>query len=526
MDVILINPYYSQPKSYFSFFRATAPLGLMYIAAYLRKSGIDARIHELGIFEPAQALGKDGRIRFGLDDAAIRDIIEKEKPRVIGLTCMYSIYFRDVLEIAQLVKKTAPDAKIVLGGNHASSYWQHILQDPCVDYVVIGEGEATFLELVRRILENREAHDVAGVAFRRAGVPVRTDVRPLLKDLDEIPFPAYDLLDYGRYLDHGNPFAMRACAAGVVTSRGCPGDCVYCTVKAVWGRTWRGRGAKNVVDEIAFLKERYGIGEFSVLDDSAGVDRRRWEEFCRELTVRRLNLKWSTPNGIAHWTLTKETLDKMKAAGCYRVTFGIESGDPRTRRFLGKPYPLEQAREIIRHANRIGLWTISTNILGFPYEDKNSLEATLRFAKESGTDFASFYLLQPQPTSSVYQTFKKEGLLNFDAFFESRTFDEKEFERINYVLNETGCDTVHFKKEELNRFQKQAYRSFLMFRVFSYLAHPWRLFWKIHDLEEVCYVARLVRRALLIFLRTFNPVYKKSSDYLYEATTARVPAAS
>ncbi|MGE5279432.1 MAG: B12-binding domain-containing radical SAM protein [Deltaproteobacteria bacterium] len=522
-DIVLFNPYYSQPRAYYAYIRPTVPLNLLYLASYLRETaGLTVRIHDLGVFHPQEAQVETQRVRFGLPDKAIRDILLRERPRIVGITCMYSLYFRDVLAVARLTKETLPETSVVLGGNHASSYWEHILKDASVDYVVIGEGEATLLELARRLLEGRPALDIQGVAFRRGSAAVRTQARPLIGDLDTIPFPAYDLIDYPRYLEKGNPFAMRAPAAGVVTSRGCPGECVYCTVKAVWGRTWRGRSPGNVVDEIALLKERYGIGEFAVLDDSASVDRRRWEGFCAALIDRRLNLKWTTPNGIAHWTLSPALLDLMRQAGCYRITFGIESGDPGTRRFLGKPYPLEQARQLIGHANRIGLWTISTNILGFPYEERSSLEATLRFAKESGTDFACFYLLQPQPTSEVYKAFRAEGLLNFDAFFQAETFDEKEFERINEALNETGCSTTRFTQEELGRFQKSAYRSFLLHRGLAYLIKPWRLLWKIHDAEDLRYVLRLTGKAMSIFFRTFNPLFRKSSDYIYASTTARV----
>ncbi len=525
MDIVLINPYYSQPKSYFSFFRATPPLGLMYIAAYLRQAGIAARIYELGIFDPAQALEKAGRIRFGLDDAAIQGIIEKEKPRIVGLTCMYSLYYRDVVDIARFVKSVDPGITTVLGGNHASAYWNHILKDPAVDVVVCGEGEETFKELCLVLLSGKTGlAAIPGLALRQNGAAVRTPARPLIENIDDIPFPSVDLIDHARYGAYKSPFAKRVPGWGIVSSRGCPGHCVYCTIKAVWGRTWRGHSPRRVVDEMAHLKDHYGYREFYFMDDSASIDKDRWAAICQEIIDRRLDITWTTPNGIAHWTLTKETLDKMRAAGCCRITFGIESGNPETRRFLGKPYPLEQARDLIRHANRIGLWTITTNIIGFPYEDLVSIRDTVRFAKESGTDFATFYLLLPQPVSDVYQVFKKEGLLDLDAFFESTRFDEAEFEKINYILNETGCDTVHFKKEELGRLQKKAYRSFIVYRILSYLFHPWRIGRKIRSREDLRYVLRLIDAGVSIFARTFNPMHRKSSDYFYKASTPAIAA--
>jgi magnesium-protoporphyrin IX monomethyl ester (oxidative) cyclase len=519
MDILLFNPYYSQSIEYYSFFQPASPIGLMYLAAYLRKNNLRCGIHELGVFNINESIKIGSRVRFGLSDEAIAKIIEDETPKIIGITNMYSIYYRDVMEIAQTVKMIDPTIKVVVGGNHASSYWNHILKNQFIDFVVLGEGEEAFLELCTKLLNGKEAENTPGIAYRDGkDVPKKTLERPLIPNLDDIPFPAYDMVDFRRYFGEGNPFAMRFPAAGIVSSRGCPGDCVYCTVKAVWGRTWRGRTAKNVVDEMEFLKKNYSIREFAFLDDSASVDRRRWEGICDEITARALDIKWSTPNGIAHWTLTKDILDKMKKSGCYRITFGIESGNLETRKFLGKPYSLLQAEELIRHANRIGMWTICTNIIGFPYEKLKSIKDTVDFAKKSGTDFACFYLLIPQPTSEVYSYFKKEGLLDFDSFFESDKFEIRKFEEINYVLNETGTDTVYFKKERLNRLQKEAYRSFILYRAMTYLFNPLKILMKIHSVEDAHYISKLLGKGFEIFFRTLNPMHKKSSDYLYKST--------
>jgi len=309
---------------------------------------------------------------------------------------------------------------------------------------------------------------------------------------------------------------MRYPSATLITSRGCPGKCVYCTVRAVWGRTWRGRSPRNVVDEIEELVKKYGVREIAPLDDSASVNKKRWNAICDELISRKLDIKWNTPNGIAHWTLDKPTIKKMYEAGCYRVTFGIESGNPETREFLGKPYSLSQAKELIEYANNIGMWTICTNIIGFPYERMGSMEDTIEFAKKCGTDFATFYLLIPQPTSDVYQYFRKENLLNFDRFFEDLKINGDEFERINYILNETGADTKYFKKEELREIQKKAYREFIIYRALSYFFNPTRLVRKIRSKEDLFYLLRLLSYGVKIFLRTVNPLNLKSSDFLYK----------
>ena len=145
--------------------------------------------------------------------------------------------------------------------------------------------------------------------------------------------------------------------------------------------------------------------EVSFLDDDLGRDVPRLAAICDEIIRRKVDIRWTTPNGVAHWLLNENLLDKMKASGCYRLTFGIESGNKETRKFIKKKVPLEQATKMLTHANNIGLWTISTFILGFPYETKEHMRDSIRYAVDSGTDMAVFYLLLPHPTSDVYSVF-------------------------------------------------------------------------------------------------------------------------
>lgn len=516
-DILLINPYYSQKKEYYSFIKPSEPLGLLYLASYLRKFGLESKILVLGIFDIKKAIVTRDRVRFGLSDKEIVRRLEKENPKIVGITSMYSVYYRDVMEIAETVKKFNKKIKIVIGGNHPSSYYQYVLKDKNIDFVVIGEGEISFLELCQKILKGeKNLDDIKGIAFNKNGKIVRTAPREMIANLDDVPLPARDLIDYHQYLEsEGNPFLMRYPSAALITSRGCPGNCVYCTVRAVWGRTWRGRSASNVVSEIEELVYKYKARELAFLDDSASVNKVRWNEICDEIIKRKIDIRWTTPNGIAHWTLDKPTIKKMKKAGCYRITFGIESGNPETRQFLRKPYPLSQAKELIEYANSIGMWTICTNIIGFPYEQMNSIRDTIEFAKKSGTDFATFYHLIPQPTSDVYEYFKKEELLNFDYFFRDLKMNGDELERINIILNETGADTKFFKKEELRDIQKKAYQEFIIYRALSYLFNPTRILNKIRSKEDFFYVLKITKLGIAMVLRTLNPANLKSIDLLY-----------
>lgn len=490
----------------------------MYLASYLRKHGLESKIIELGVFKIEDVIQQKDRIRFGISDEKIRSFLKRERPKIVGITSMYSIYYRDVMELAKTVKKFDPKIKVVIGGNHPSSYWKFVLKDKNIDFVVIGEGEEIFLELCQAILAKQKSFDtIDGLAFRKGKEIIKTSFKTLIKDLDGIPFPARDMIDFKKYLQNSKSmYTMRNPCASIITSRGCPQDCVYCTVKAVWTRSWRGRSAKNVVDEAEILVKQYGVGEIALLDDSASVNKKRWIEICDEIIKRKLDFRWTTPNGIAHWTLDKRCIRKMKQAGCYRITFGIESGNVETRKFLGKPFPLKEAEKLIKYANSVGMWTICTNIVGFPYEKMDSIRDTINFAKKCGTDFAPFYLLIPQPTSDVYDYFRKEKLLNLDHFFEDLKVNGDEFEEINYVLNETGTDTTYFTKDELRTIQKKAYQEFMTYRMLTYILNPMNILQKIRSWEDFKYTVKLLTNGFTIFKRTLLPSNIRSGDYLYK----------
>lgn len=515
-EVLLFNQYFTSKKDSPEKILAALPINLLYLASYLRSKQIDCKIYELGIFDHNQTIVENNRVRRGISDAEISTIIRNERPKIIGIGCMYSRHYIDVVAISRTIKKIDSSIKVVLGGNHATTFCEMVLKEPSINFVVKGEGEITFYELCNAILSSREDFErIDGLAYRdENGNIIKTKDRELVKNLDELPID-YLLVDIKKYAEvsRESPFLMRYPAIGIASSRGCPGKCVYCTVKAVWGRTWRGKSAKRTVDEIELLHKHYGINEFSFLDDSASLNKKRWNDICDEIINRKLSIRWTTPNGIAHWTLDKSTLKKMKAAGCYRVTFGIESGNVETRKFLGKPYSLLQAKEMIQYANKIGMWTICTNILGFPYETKEAMEDTIRFAKKSGTDFATFYLLAPHITSDVYSYFKKEGLLDFDFIFNENVLDEEKYEEMNRILNDGGVPTKYYSSEELKKIQIKAYRSFIIYRAITYL-NPLRLLRKIRSVEDCKYTMRLVFTGFQILMKSF---YKKTTNaLLYE----------
>jgi len=177
---------------------------------------------------------------------------------------------------------------------------------------------------------------------------------------------------------------------------------------------------------------------------------------------------------------------------------------------LGKPYPLSQAKELIQYANKIGMWTICTHILGFPYETREQIGDTIEFAKKSGTDFAAFYILCPMPTSDVYQYFKDEGLLDFDFIFNDNVFNEEKYEEMYKTLNDEGTPTKHFTPAEIKEIQIKAYRSFIIYRALTFL-NPSRIIRKIHSIEDLKYTSRLGFTGIKLLVKSF---YKNTTQTL------------
>ena len=184
-------------------------------------------------------------------------------------------------------------------------------------------------------------------------------------------------------------------------------------------------------------------------------------EICDEIIKRRINIKWTCPNGIALWTLDEHLMEKMRRSGCYRLTFGIESGNRETQKFIGKNLDLNKARSVIKTANKIGLWTISTNIIGFPYEDRKAIEDTINYAINSDTDFSLFYPLTPFRGSPVYEIFEKEKLIPNDVM-----------QNNNFFVTEFTRSTKYFTQREIEEIEKYAYSKFISARMHSYLKNP------------------------------------------------------
>lgn len=485
----------------------TIPLGLAYLAAYLEKNNYPVKILDCVTESKKNEGKKAGSICYGLSDNEIVKEIKKYSPTIVGITCLYTAYAGDAHRVASLVKNVDKNILVVFGGSHATIFPELTLRDRNIDMVVMGEGEETFLEIVKAKSMGKKLEKIKGIVFKKNGKIVVNKQREFISNLDEIPFPARHLLPMKKYLASPDySYSMRPPSTPMITSRGCPGHCIYCSIHSIWGHSWRGRSPQNVVDEIELLKNEYGVGEIDFFDDSMGANKKRLEAICDEIISRKLDIRWSPPNGIAHWTLDESLLGKMKKAGCYRVTFGIESGNLETRRFIGKPYDLGQAKRMIQYANKIGMWTVCTNIIGFPDETREQIKDTIKFAIDSDTDLAIFYLLCPHPGTQVYKIFKENKLADFDYIFTpNKKIKTNDYIQIGRALSGKGVRTNNFSQKEIQEIVSGAYKVFLRKRITSFL-NPVRIMRKIHSLEDLIYILRIASKTFGIFFRQITNI--------------------
>jgi magnesium-protoporphyrin IX monomethyl ester (oxidative) cyclase len=316
--------------------------------------------------------------------------------------------------------------------------------------------------------------------------------REFIDDLDSLPFPAWHLLPIEKYIQVGQAHGSqkRKRYASMITSRGCPGRCVFCSIHSVWGYKWRARTPENVVSEIEKLVAEYNMREIHFEDDNLTLSKQRMAKICDLIVERGLDISWATPNGVAVQTLDLDILEKMKKSGCYHLSFGIESGDPYVlKKIIHKPLSLDKVKSVINWSKKLGIWTHGFFVIGFPGESPQSVQRTIDFSKETDIDSANFFIATPYPGTPLHFLASSKGSLN-DCFdlAKLRTMD-------------ATMDTGYFKAKELPELQKRAYLEFMRYRVRREVLNGYIFlrFFKIRSADDVAFLIRKIRRFSQIF---------------------------
>ena len=373
------------------------PLGLLYLASAARQAGHQVALADLAL------IGAD-RV------SALDPWLKEHEPQVVGISAPFSLMAPVVEELALLVKQRLPQARVAVGGAHASSLPSRVLACPAVDAVFFGESEISFT----RFLAGEAPSQIDGVAYRSGGEMASNPKKDWVKDLDRLPFPARDLLDLDAYWSRSGR-AGTGRWTSFITSRGCPFRCVFCSTHTVWGRRWRPRGAENVVAELEELSHRFGMDTLSLEDDNFTLRMDRAKEILRLVLEKGLRFNWATPNGLRADRLDEELLELMKAAGFTQAKVAIESGHPRVNhQVIKKNLDLEKAKEIVSLAASKGLPPAAFFVLGFPKETPEEMLTTVEYAlelKERGLAGGDFFMATPYPGTDLLDQAETGGLL-------------------------------------------------------------------------------------------------------------------
>lgn len=468
------------------------PLGLAYIASVLRKSGHDVEIFDSVIQEPkGHCLGE--HVHLGADWDTISSKISSYNPDIVGISSMFTSQAECMHRVARLVKGVDTNIVTIIGGAHPSALPEETLKDENVDFVVIGEGENTVLKLVESLSNQLPFEETGGIAFRKDGRIVINPTAGFIRNLDELPFPAWDLLQMKEYaklrVGHG-PFILRVPFFSVITSRGCPGKCIFCSIHSIYGYQWRVRSAKNVVDEIEVLNKVYGIKQIDFEDDNLLFNRNRAEALCDEILERKLDISWGTPNGVAINHIDHNLLVKMKRAGCFSLSFGLESGNEHVRKnIIRKPISVRHAQKVIKWCKELNIWTHGFFIFGFPGENKKTFQETINFAKWLDLDSSSFFIATPYPGTELLTLCEEEGYLG------------KDFDLNKLRVVDASIRTESFSPNDLIMWRKRGYQEFGRYFLKRELLHfnMARRLLKIRSQDEVKLFYRLGIRFLKLW---------------------------
>ena len=408
MKVLLINPPYPFEES------PTPPFGIISLAAYLEREGVEVAVEDY-IVQP-----------YSRERA--RQALNSIRPDVVGATAV-TMNVKRALSILRDYKEENPEIVTVMGGPHVSFDAEAILTDhPFLDYIVRGEGEITFTETLRALGAGSSLEGIEGISLRLDGAVRHNPARPLIPDINVLPYPARHLISLSRYRALGFPINM-------VTSRGCPNKCIFCVGSRMVGRRVRYLDVSRVVDEFELLSTMR-FRQINIVDDLFTANKNRCISICEEIQRRGIRHRWTAFARVD--TVSRELLSAMKAAGCATLCFGIESGNQEILDLVKKNITLEKARAAVDLCNETGIEPMTSYILGLPGETPETVRKTMEFAR-SLSPMYGYHILAPFPGTEVREKAAEYGMRILTDDWDL------------YDANRSVAESVYMSHEEIDR---------------------------------------------------------------------------
>lgn len=409
------------------------PLGVMSVAATLRRAGHDVRIFDMKV-----------------ERVGLKEVVEQVaafRPRVVGISCM-TYESLSAMRIADQLKKSFPEITLIAGGPHPTNSTEEVLRGGAVEYVCIGEGDHTAVELVDAIEGGGDFGAIRGVAYLEDGEVVRTPERENIMDLDALPMPAWDLLPVAKYFDlqRGGIIYKHKQFMTVMSSRSCPWKCTYCHNNL--GKTYRAFSPTRVVDEMQAVHDRFGVREYIFMDDMFNLYPDRVKEICRQIKERRLEIAMTFPNGLRADIMDMSTVEAMRDAGMYRCMYAVETASPRIQKQIKKYVNLDKTFDVINKTSDMGVLTHGAFMLGFPTETEEEARATIEYAVKTRLDTAAFFRVLPFRGSELYDEVASRG------------YDEDIRKSYEYYNSRVNLSAI--PDETVVRLRQKAYRDFYL----------------------------------------------------------------
>jgi len=436
------------------------PIGLMDLSAYLRKNTDDINITILDI-------GKDlFKIYENIESTppmTLRDFIECElntidfEPDIIGISILLSTSHNSSILIADMARKKWNDAIITCGGNHATNYYHNLLKDSNIDYVVRGEGELSFTELVNKIQNREENINVFGIFDKNKLVKNHDyELSPMIDDINAIPTPAFDLLDIDYY--------KKTVGGSLMFSRGCSFKCTFCASHTVHGRKLRFKSAERIMMEFSqLIMEKFKT--IIIEDDLFAVRKDIFLNIADKLSTQQNSIKFRLPQGLSVAVLDEEIIDAMVSMGIDEAAIAIESGSPYVQKhIIKKNVSLKKTRHILGYLREKDFLVYVNFILGFPGETKDLMHETIDFIKTIDVDWVYIFHALPLPGSEMCNQLVSKGIINLENFdwdglrlgrrsFDTPEITAKELEKFVYETN-IECNFIQNSNLKHGRYEK------------------------------------------------------------------------
>lgn len=445
--VLFVNPSHGQLKHYV----ILPPLGVGYVARALKEAG-----HDVHFVDALKGFMTPDMFREWLTENW------GDGYDMVGFE-FFSSLFSSVSNFARVVKEKNPGTLTTAGGPHPSYEPEETLKAiPYLDTLVVNDGEKAVLELMEYLDGKKELNDIQNLAHRGKnhtgngngngnGAGVYKNLTTPIKDINEIPYPDWDLLQPQTYPSVGmGLFSIETKLAPVIFTRGCPYPCEFCAVPMKSGKVLRKRNIENIIEELVLLRDKFGIPEIHVMDDAFALYKQYAGEVCQSIIDNKVNLRWCLPNGVRIDWLDKNLLKLMEKSGCYSFAVGIESGSQRVLDLMNKKLTIERVRETLDMVKReSNIRVTGFFILGYPGEKKEETDETIKFACSLPIDRASFFNYTPFPGSKMFLKLKDKLGIDHTAY------DDHFIYSVTYAPED-------YTKDDMRRFIRKAYRKFYL----------------------------------------------------------------